>query len=150
VASGKLKMSMRIVERPPDPRFQDEQWGSGSAWYQRAYFEERVGQEIYRSRRYKTETTVLLVRIPAVSRRAARALYTFVSTQLRTIDCAGLMGTGDYGICLPHTPKAGGEVVARRIRAFMDEYQPLVGVASYGPEGTEFQSLFEAADAALT
>jgi hypothetical protein len=143
-------MSMRIVEGPPDPRNQDEHWVAGLAWYQRAYFEERVGQEIYRSRRYKTETTVLLVRIPAVSRRAARALYTFVSTQLRAIDCAGLMGTGDYGICLPHTPKAGGEVVARRIRAFMDEYQPLVGVASYGQDGTEFIDLFEAANAGLT
>ena len=143
-------MSMRIVERPPDPRNQDEHWVAGSPWYQLAYFEERVGQELYRSRRYKTETTVLLVRIPAVSRRAARALYTFVSTQLRTIDCAGLMGTGDYGICLPHTPKAGGEVVASRIRAFMDEYQPLVGVASYGQDGAEFQALFEAADTAAT
>jgi hypothetical protein len=139
---------MKIAETPVDARRTAEHWVEGSPWYQRAYFEERVGQELYRSRRYKTETTVILVRIPAVSRRAARALYTFVATQLRTIDCAGLMGTGDYGICLPHTPKSGGEVVARRIRAFMDEYQPLVGVASYGQDGAEFEALFAAADAA--
>jgi GGDEF domain-containing protein len=126
---------------------EDEHWGEGSPWYQRAYFEERVSQELYRSRRYKTDTTVVLVRIPAVSRRAARSLCTFVSTQLRAIDTAGLMGTGDYGICLPHTDKEGGKVVAHRIRAFMDEYEPLVGVASYGQDGTKFGDLFEAAAA---
>jgi hypothetical protein len=139
---------MRLANTQYEQSNQDEHWVSGSPWYQRAYFEERVGQELYRSQRYKTETTVILVRIPAVSRRAARALYTFVSTQLRTIDCAGLMGTGDYGICLPHTPKSGGEVVASRIRAFMDEYQPMIGVASYGEDGTEFIELFDVAEAA--
>jgi hypothetical protein len=127
---------------------QEENWAAGSPWYQRAYFEDRVGQELYRSQRYKTDTSIVVVRIPAVSRRAARALYTFVSTQLRTIDLAGLMGNGDYAICLPHTPKSGGEVVARRIRTFMDEYQPMVGVASYGEDGIEFQEIFDAAEAA--
>lgn len=127
----------------------NEHWGEGSPWYQLAYFEERVGQELYRSRRYDTETTVLLVRIPAVSRRAARALFTFVSTQLRAIDTAGLMGTGDYGICLPHTPKEGGEIVAQRIRMFLEEYAPMVGVAAYGEDGEDFESLFDAAAAAI-
>jgi hypothetical protein len=56
------------------------------------------------------------------------------------------MGTGDYGICLPHTPKSGGEVVAMRIRAFMEEYQPLVGVASFGEDGSDFQDLLDAAE----
>jgi GGDEF domain-containing protein len=139
---------MKLIEPPPDLASHDERWAAGSPWYQRAYFEDRVSQELYRSRRYDTDTTLVVVHIPAVSRRAARALYTFVATQLRTIDCAGLMGTGDYGICLPHTSKSGGEIVALRIRAFMEEYQPLVGVASYGDDGTEFDSLFEAAEAA--
>ena len=143
-----MDVGMRLADTHYEQSNQDEHWVTGSPWYQRAYFEERVGQELYRSQRYKTETTVVLVRIPAVSRRAARALYTFVSTQLRTIDCAGLMGTGDYGICLPHTPKSGGEVVASRIRAFMDEYQPMIGVASYGEDGTEFIELFDVAEAA--
>jgi hypothetical protein len=125
----------------------EEHWIEGSPWYQRAYFEERVGQELYRSRRYKIETTLILVRIPAISRRAARSLYAFVSTQLRTIDTAGLMGTGDYVICLPHTPREGGEVVAARIRTFLDEYTPLVGVASFGDDGREFASLLETAEA---
>jgi hypothetical protein len=58
------------------------------------------------------------------------------------------MGTGDYGICLPHTPKEGGEVVASRIRTFLDEYQPLVGVASFGADGSDFDALFDAAEAA--
>ncbi len=141
---------MRLTDTSIDLGNQDERWAAGSPWYQRAYFEERVGQEIYRSRRYKTQTTVILVRIPAVSRRAARALYTFVATQLRTIDCAGLMGTGDYAICLPHTPKDGGEIVANRIRTFMDEYQPLVGVASYGEDGSAFNDLFDAAESSAS
>jgi GGDEF domain-containing protein len=125
----------------------EEHWIEGSPWYQRAYFEERVEQELYRSRRYKIETTLILVRIPAISRRAARSLYTFVSTQLRTIDTAGLLGTGDYVICLPHTPKEGGEVVATRIRTFLDEYAPLVGVASFGADGEDFEPLLASAEA---
>jgi hypothetical protein len=140
---------MTLIERPMELENSNEQWAAGSPWYQRAYFEDRVGQEVYRSQRYKTDTTIVVIRIPAVSRRAARALYTFVATQLRTIDCAGLMGTGDYCICLPHTPKPGGEVVAERIRAFMDEYQPLVGVASYGVDGSDVAGLFEAAEGAV-
>ena len=143
-------MATRIADTPTTATGSGEQWASASPWYQRAYFEERVGQELYRSRRYKTPTTVLLVRIPAVSRRAARSLFTFVSSQLRMIDCGGLMGTGDYGLCLPHTPKDGGEVVASRIRAFMEEYQPLVGVAAYGMDGSDFQALFQAAEASAS
>lgn len=138
-------MELEEQEVQADP--EDERWVAGSPWYQRAYFEKRVEQELYRSRRYGTETTVLIVRIPAISRGAARSLYTFVSGQLRLIDTAGLLGTGDYGICLPHTPKDGGEVVAGRIRAFLEEYEPAVGVASYGSDGTEFDELFSVAEA---
>jgi len=124
-----------------------ERWLEGSPWYQRAYFEERVAQELYRSQRYKIETSIVLVRIPAISRRAARAIYTYVSTQLRTIDTVGMLGTGDYVVCLPHTPREGGEVVAGRIRAFMGEYDPLIGVASFGKDGTEFAALLAMAEA---
>ena len=137
---------MKAVAKAKEPRI-EEHWIEGSPWYQRAYFEERVEQELYRSRRYKIDTTLILVRIPSISRRAARSLYAFVSTQLRTIDTAGLMGTGDYVICLPHTPRDGGEVVAARIRTFLDEYTPMVGVASFGDDGREFVPLLETAEA---
>lgn len=146
LAAGELGMTTKQSPQAMTSS-QDEHWIEGSAWYQRAYFEERVEQELYRSRRYKIETTIILVRLPAISRRAARGLYTFVSTQLRTIDTAGLLGTGDYVICLPHTPREGGDVVADRIRAFLDEYVPLVGVASFGPDGSEFEALLAAAEA---
>ena len=124
----------------------EERWLDGSPWYQRAYFEERVGHELYRSQRYKIETSIIVVRIPAISRRAARSLYTYVSTQLRTIDTAGMLGTGDYVVCLPHTPREGGEVVAGRIRAFLEEYAPQVGVATFGEDGKELGSLLATAE----
>jgi hypothetical protein len=127
-----------------------EQWLERSPWYQRAYFEERVEQELYRSRRYEVETTIIFVRIPSVSRRAARAIYTYVSTQLRAIDAVGMLGTGDYMVCLPHTPRDGGEVVAGRLRAFMDEYGPLVGVASFGEDGQDFSGLLATAEARIS
>jgi hypothetical protein len=126
-----------------------EQWLDHSPWYQRAYFEERVEQELYRSRRYKIETTIIFVRIPAVSRRAARAIYTYVSTQLRSIDTVGMLGTGDYVVCLPHTPRDGGEIVAGRVRAFMDEYSPLIGVAAFGEDGQDFGALLATAEARM-
>jgi hypothetical protein len=132
-------------ERPPV----EEHWLTGSPWYQRDYFEERVGQELYRCRRYKVETSIVLVRIPAISRRAARSLYTYVSTQLRAIDSAGMLGTGDYVVCLPHTPREGGEVVAGRIRAFLEEYDPQVGVAAFGKDGKEFNALLATAEARI-
>lgn len=138
---------MELEEQEVQVDSEDERWGAGSPWYQRAYFEKRVEQELYRSRRYETETTVLVVHIPAISRGAARSLRDFVSSQLRLIDTAGLLGNGDYGICLPHTPKDGGEVVAGRIRDFMHEYEPSVGVASFGSDGTEFDELFSVAEA---
>jgi GGDEF domain-containing protein len=127
----------------------EEHWLEGAPWYQRAYFEERVEQELYRSRRYKIETSILLIRIPSISRRAARSLYTYVSTQLRTIDTAGMLGTGDYVVCLPHTPSEGAEVVASRVRAFLEDYAPLVGVASYGEDGDDFAGLVTTAEARL-
>jgi PleD family two-component response regulator len=135
----------------PDQRTRplEENWLAGSPWYQRAYFEERVGQELYRSQRYKIETSILLIRIPAISRRAARSLYTYVSTQLRTIDTAGMLGTGDYVVCLPHTPHKGAEVVAGRVRAFLDEYAPQVGVASFGADGKDFEALLATAEARI-
>lgn len=126
-----------------------ENWLDGSPWYQRAYFEERVSHELYRSQRYKIETSILLVRIPAISRRAARSLYTYVSTQLRTIDTAGMLGTGDYVVCLPHTPREGAEVVAARIRAFLEEYAPQVGVAAFGEDGKSFEALLSSAEARM-
>lgn len=141
---------MTIKPHTPDStRDVEERWLEGSAWYQRAYFEERVGEELYRSQRYKVETSILLIRIPAISRRAARCLYTYVSTQLRTIDTAGMLGTGDYVICLPHTPCDGAEVVATRVRAFLEDYAPLVGVASFGEDGTSFEALLATAEARL-
>jgi len=127
-----------------------EQWLEHSAWYQRDYFEERVEQEFYRSRRYKVETTIIFVRIPSFSRRAARAIYTYVSTQLRTIDIGGMLGTGDYVVCLPHTPREGGDIVAGRIHAFLDEYSPLIGVASFGEDGQDFSSLLATAEARIS
>jgi GGDEF domain-containing protein len=130
------------VERIPDQKNAiEEHWLEGSPWYQRAYFEERVEQELYRSQRYRVETSLLLIRIPSISRRAARSLYTYVSTQLRTIDTAGMLGTGDYVICLPHTPREGAEVVAARVRTFLEDYAPQVGVASFGADGTNFDDL---------
>jgi PleD family two-component response regulator len=141
---------MTIEPRLPQPtRFGQENWLEGTPWYQRAYFEERVSEELYRSRRYKTETSIVLVRIPAISRRAARSLYTYVSTQLRAIDTAGMLGTGDYVVCLPHTPRQGGEVVASRIRAFLEEYGPQLGVSEYGDDGETFEALLASAETRL-
>ena len=127
-----------------------EHWLEGSPWYQRAYFEERVANELYRSRRYKIETSILLIRIPAISRRAARSLYTYVSTQLRTIDTAGMLGTGDYVVCLPHTPREGAEIVASRLRTFLDDHAPQVGVASFGADGADFEAMVASAEARMS
>lgn len=127
----------------------EEHWLEGSPWYQRAYFEERVENELYRSRRYEIETSILLIRIPSISRRAARTLYTYVSTQLRTIDMAGMLGTGDYIVCLPHTPREGAEVVASRVRTFLEDYTPQVGVASFGEDGDDFAGLVATAESRL-
>ncbi len=62
---------------------------------------------------------------------------------------AGMLRTGDYVLCLPQTAQTGGEVVASRIRAFLDEYSPLLGVASHGEDGLDFESLLVTAEARL-
>jgi hypothetical protein len=61
-----------------------------------------------------------------------------------------MLGTGDYVICLPHTPFEGAEVVAARVRAFLEDYAPLVGTASFGEDGADFEALLVTAEARLS
>ncbi len=114
-------------------------------WYQRRYFIERVEEEIYRARRYDVPGSLAIVRSATVSRQGARALYLFVESGLRRLDFGGLLGTGDYAICLPHTPKAGAEVFAGRLKEQLAAFSPTVVCVAFPEDGVTFDELIEAA-----
>ena len=47
------------------------------------------------------------------------------------------------------SPRERANVVAGRIRAFLDEYGPQIGVASFGEDGKDFSGLISTAEASI-
>ena len=95
------------------------------------------------------DLALVLLRFPDVSRTAAFLLRSLVSNQLRVVDMFGLLGDGDYAICLPHTDHKGAAIVAARVRTQMAGFSPRVGVATYGQDGTDFVGLLATAESRL-
>ena len=116
-------------------------------------FLERLGQECGRSSRYSLEMTVLRVRCDAVavahlgaSTDAAAAIVTMTAACLRSEDVVGRLGELEYAYFLPHTGRAGAEVVLERI----DGLGPLIesiGMAVFREDGIEPNNLLRAAGA---
>ncbi len=114
-------------------------------WYQRRYFIERVDEEIYHARRYDLPGSLAIVRSASVSRQGARALHEFVESKLRRLDFGGLLGNGDYAICLPHTPRAGAEILVGRLKEHLAEFSPTVVCVAFPEDGVTFDELNGAA-----
>ncbi len=102
--------------------------------YTQKYFEERLKEELARSRRYKRPLTLLMFEIdyehfmPEYNVRWAM-VYTILKqfgslllSQLRNVDIAGRYGGEMFTIMLPETPLEGGKTAAERIRKVVEEH----------------------------
>jgi GGDEF domain-containing protein len=116
-------------------------------------FLERLGQECRRSGRYGLELTVLRLRCDpdAVAKLgapddAAAAIVTATAARLRSEDVVGRLSELEYAFFLPHTNRAGAEIVVGRFDT-LGELVASVGMAEFGDDGMEPNDLLRAAGA---
>src|SRR3954471_14914352 len=106
-------------------------------------FLERLDQECRRSSRYGPDLSVLRLRCaPDVVAKlgapddAAAAIVTASAARLRSEDVAGRLSELEYAFFLPHTNRAGAEIVIGRFDTLGDLVAS-VGSAEFGDDGTE-------------
>jgi diguanylate cyclase (GGDEF)-like protein len=137
----------------------------------RRVLDERLEEELDRSRRYGTHLALILVDIDnfkSVNDRyghqsgddVLRAVAPVLANSLRELDLAGRFGGEEFALVLPGTPVASGRRVAEQIRRALAKVT-VVGpggdlirvTASFGaaefPANASVASLIEAADRAL-
>jgi GGDEF domain-containing protein len=117
------------------------------------FFLDRLAQECRRSGRYKLDLAVMRLRChpDAVAKlgeyhHAATEIFTATATRLRTEDVAGRLSEHEYAFFLPHTNRAGAEIVLGRFDS-LDGLVASVGIAVFGDDGTEPNDLLRAAGA---
>ena len=99
----------------------------------------RLDEALMRSRRYRHEVTIISIQLsgdePLGER--ARAIGETLVACVRGVDDLGRVDASHWILVLPHTPLAGGEVVAKRILerlAKLELHAVGLGVAQAGPE----------------
>lgn len=103
--------------------------------FQGSEFIFEVARELTRAERLKLTTSVIVVTKLPLSRAARREFVSFATTELDSNDLAGILGNGDYAVCLPEAGRPDAEFVAERLRDAMATYSAAVGVATLGDDG---------------
>ncbi|MFT7622861.1 MAG: diguanylate cyclase (GGDEF)-like protein [Myxococcota bacterium] len=151
------EMFERVRERDPSDAI--------TGAYRYSYMLGRLNEECGRFRRYKTPSTLLLMRVvhfdrvPRVKRAAfLRRLGRLVSRNIREVDLVSRWRTGDtFALLLPSTGTKGATLLAQRLQQKFDgEIAPDVpqsaalalgfGVATTGPDGEGKEDLSRAAE----
>ena len=118
-----------------------------STWFQRWYFELRVTEEIYRFQRYGqlASLIVMIFGTRSSEKDYLARLAKIADEGLRLIDIPGHIESREYGICLPHTPASGAEVVLDRLADLLSDFSVQIGYAVFGEDGETFWELLSAA-----
>lgn len=139
----------------------------------RRYLEERLQEELERSKRHRFSMSFMMVDIDDFKNYndthghqagdlALEMTAQCLKTALRSADVAARYGGEEFSILLPQTSLAEGRVIAERIRRRIErtqfphgKNQPLgavtvsIGISSFGPEADTPASVIYAADRAL-
>jgi GGDEF domain-containing protein len=116
-----------------------------------AFFLERLEQECRRTKRYGLALSVIRLRCDAhavaklgAPDDAAAAVIHAAAAYLRSEDVVGRLSDLEYAFFLPHTPRAGAEVVLDRLKGLEDLVESL-GLAVFSDDAWEPNSLLRAA-----
>lgn len=132
----------------------------------RRHYRERLNTEIVRARRYRSPFVLAIFDIDnfkslndtrghAVGDDVLRMVAGVMREAIRESDLAARWGGEEFVLLMPETPKAGGLVVAERIRLrvedifSMDRVTISGGIASFPSDGENEDNLFSFADRAL-
>jgi GGDEF domain-containing protein len=117
------------------------------------FFLERLAQECHRSRRYGLDLSVIRLRCDAqeVARLgsgddAGVAVVTAAAERLCSEDVVGRLSVLEFAFFLPHTDRAGAEVVLERLGALEALIESL-GLAVFGDDAADVNGLLRAAGA---
>ena len=117
------------------------------------FFLERLGQECRRSARYGLPLSIIRLRCDSyavaqlgAADDAGATVVTATAANLRAEDVVGRLSEIEYAFFLPHTNRAGAEVVIARLDALGALVESL-GLAVFGEDGTEPNDLLRSAGA---
>jgi GGDEF domain-containing protein len=124
-----------------------------SASFSSDFFLQRLEQECFRARRYGLSLTLLVVRCHPVGGKGkedvaqlvSAGVLTHVATAMRREDVAGRLGELEFGIYLPHTALEGARQVQARLQRALESHGPGVGIAVFGADGEDAESLVRVA-----
>lgn len=146
--------------------------------FNHAYFQERLGNEISRCKRYEHSLGLMFVDVDkfkdvndTLGHQAGDRVLTTISDivrgrarltdlhfRLREHDIAARYGGDEFVLVLPETPKTGSAITAERLRKAVETHPfgldipPVtlsIGVANFPEDGEERDVLIRAADTAL-
>lgn len=137
----------------------------------RRYFDEFLGREMARTRRYKRNLSLLMIDVDHFKKindehghlcgdAVLRDLAETVSSRLRRSEFLARYGGEEFALVLPETDIRGSEVVAEQIRELVEKHEfccgdttikvtVSIGVAQWDPEMFESNDLIGAADDCL-
>jgi diguanylate cyclase (GGDEF)-like protein len=142
--------------------------------YNQSYIKERLQEELYRTERYRTSLSILMIDLDdfktindtyghIVGDKALKAIARMIVESIRASDIPGRYGGEEFLVILPETTSQHALIAAERIRnkvdSFKFEAQPgskktthitiSIGVCSYPDYGRTKEDLISFADAAL-
>ena len=140
--------------------------------YNHRAFQERLGEEVARARRYAQPLAVLMIDVDGfaalnqdlgyqlgdeVLRRLAEVIAADAADRVRSSDVTARFGGEEFAIIMPETPKSGAVTKALRLRDAVSRSDVpggralsiSLGVASFPDDGETADGLVQAASAAL-
>ena len=104
-------------------------------------FSRKVEDELYRFRRSGAPVSLVFLSFPLTS---PFEINSVVDCGLRRLDFIGMLGGGDFAVCLPHTDCESAERVAWRLRELTAPFPGRIGVVT-ADGGETFEQLLGAA-----